>query len=64
MTIDPDHLRTRLYRYIPHSQVQSYYEAGWNWAADLGPTHGEWGGLMHWPHDGDPVEPGKARDGA
>ena len=32
----------------------SYEAAGWVFAADLGPTHGQWSVLMEWTGIGEP----------
>ncbi len=36
----------RWYRYVRHADRPSYEAAGWVFAADLGPTHGQWSVLM------------------
>lgn len=38
-----------IYRYVVYGRVQAYEALGWLFAADLGPTHGEWSCLMRWP---------------
>lgn len=35
-------IRTGLFRYVRHHQIDCYLRRGWMVAADLGPTHGEW----------------------
>lgn len=37
-----------IYRYIPLGQWLLRLAEGWRFAADLGPTHGEWSVLMWW----------------
>lgn len=39
---------TGVYRYVPLSKWLLWLAAGWKFAADLGPTHGEWSVLMWW----------------
>jgi len=42
------------FRYVRHEDRQAYEAAGWAFAADLGPVHGEWSVLMEWIGDGEP----------
>lgn len=39
---------TRFFRYVPHDHQPDYEREGWQFAADLGPTHGEYRVLMQW----------------
>lgn len=39
-------MTTGVYRYVPHSHLLRRLAQGWQWAADLGQTHGEWSCLM------------------
>lgn len=39
---------TGVYRYVPHSQLLFRLAQGWQWAGDLGTTHGEWSSYMWW----------------
>lgn len=41
-------------RYVRHSDRPAYEAQGWVFAADLGPTHGQWSVLMRWPFEGEP----------
>jgi len=43
------------YRYVHHADRPSYEAAGWAFAADLGPTHGQWSVLMQWTGEGEPT---------
>jgi hypothetical protein len=45
------------FRYVLHSRREAYEALGWTFAADLGPTHGEYSVLMKWSGEGEPVEP-------
>ena len=44
----------RWFRYVRHAQRAAYEAAGWVFAADLGPTHGQWSVLMEWTGIGEP----------
>lgn len=43
------------FRYVRHADIPAYQARGWIFAADLGPTHGQWSVLMQWTGEGDPV---------
>lgn len=45
------------FRYVIHERVLLYFQVGWMFAADLGPTHGEWSCLLVWPCQCRCVEP-------
>jgi hypothetical protein len=42
------------FRYVLHSDRAAYEAKGWEVAADLGPTHGQWSVLMRWTGEGEP----------
>lgn len=39
-------IRTGLFRFVPHPEVEAYHRRGWMIAGDLGATHGAWSVLM------------------
>ena len=47
--------RITWFRYVRHAQRAAYEAAGWVFAADLGPTHGQWSVLMEWTGIGEPT---------
>lgn len=39
-------IRTGLFRYVPHQEVDAYHRRGWMIVGDLGRVHGAWSVLM------------------
>lgn len=39
-------IRTGLFRFVRHQEVEAHHRRGWMVAGDLGPTHGAWSVLM------------------
>lgn len=39
-------IRTGLFRYVKHGDVDRFHRAGWMVVGDLGATHGLWSVLM------------------
>ena len=42
------------FRYVRRCDVPAREREGWTFAADLGPTHGQWSVLMRWTGEGEP----------
>lgn len=45
----------RIFRYVRISRASDYILLGWMFAAELGPTHGEWSVLLEWRCDCQPI---------
>jgi len=45
-------------KFVLHTEVEAYREAGWITAGDLrGTPHGHWSVIMKWNGEGEPVVP-------
>ncbi len=46
--------RITWFKYVRHRDRPAHEASGWIFAADLGPTHGQWSVLMQWTGEGAP----------
>ena len=47
-------MNVQFFKYVRHSDVETYESNGWAFHADLGPVHGSYSVLMVWNGEGEP----------